>query len=852
MYVDDVENGRIVCTLYDLEGVKIELFIPDEGAYLNVEKICPLPILSSNLTVYITHVNNGDSLFVQDVKDTNKIAELLEKLFEHCENDSAVIEPTVSNLCCAKSEDGNWYRGRISEVTDEGVRVVYIDYGNSETVPKESLRNLDERFYIPNELALNVGLGLVETAPELKDTLIGLTQDKEVRAVVYYGGEGWIVDLFDGEDSIVKVLVDSELGKFTSEANEVVLETIPEVDDSGKRAEIRISHCDSPGEFYVQLTSSKAEIDKLQAELKEKIDSLPDLEGVDIGSLCAAKYSINEKWFRAEVLDADADITTVRFVDFGNTDVIDNSANNIKQLTSELLSVDKYARKCSLNMKPVRGDEWSPEACEVFENAILCKAVYSEIVYQDEKNKSYVNLFDPEGRNIGEALIETGFAEWITRDIKDDIASKTGFVSHLNSISEFWIQLESSVPDLEMIVERLTEVETFPDLQDLSPGILCAALYPDDDMWYRARILSNTVAGIEVLFIDYGNSSTALKLKVLPEDLAHMPPLAQKCCLNKSTEWLETATEKFREISEDGATVFTVKKLAPGETHTVELFIDGENIAEQLNSPLRPIAAMRLIKGYIDSFTSSDDFYFVEYSETDGTSYKCRLETPLDFTCNESLKKMNEIGVKEYEIEYLTEEVPRTVRLYYEKINIVDVLSLIPKTEPNTSENVTDVSALESTTEDINILETFTEGIVGAVSQTENVDTPEISTEDIVGAVSKNEYVDTPEVSTKDTSSSVSKTEKVNAPEISTENVIAPESTTENVTELIVTPESTKNITEHVDVSEIASVDVCTAEAIRNESASMNGVSDESVSDDVAPVKKQTVTENVETGDLKS
>lgn len=71
------------------------------------------------------------------------------------------------------------------------------------------------------------------------------------------------------------------------------------------------------------------------------------------------------------------------------------------------------------------------------------------------------------------------------------------------------MQLENCIDDLEWIAEQLSSAENFPELEDLTPGTLCAALFPEDQMWHRARILSNTVAGIELLFIDYGNSCTS-------------------------------------------------------------------------------------------------------------------------------------------------------------------------------------------------------------------------------------------------------------------------------------------------------------------------------------------------------
>lgn len=66
---------------------------------------------------------------------------------------------------------------------------------------------------------------------------------------------------------------------------------------------------------------------------------MPILENPAAGVLCAAPYSVDQQWYRAQVLDADDDITTVRFIDFGNTDVIDNNTTQIKTLPQNLLTL---------------------------------------------------------------------------------------------------------------------------------------------------------------------------------------------------------------------------------------------------------------------------------------------------------------------------------------------------------------------------------------------------------------------------------------------------------------------------------------------------------------------------------
>lgn len=64
-----------------------------------------------------------------------------------------------------------------------------------------------------------------------------------------------------------------------------------------------------------------------------------------------------------------------------------------------------------------------------------------------------------------------------------------------------------------------------------------------------------------------------------------LPPLALKCSLQKPNgilQWSQASTDKFKEISADGATVFNVNILTPGETSIVQLTYDDQDVSAQL------------------------------------------------------------------------------------------------------------------------------------------------------------------------------------------------------------------------------------------------------------------------------
>ncbi|XP_044737384.1 maternal protein tudor-like isoform X2 [Chrysoperla carnea] len=585
-YINEVQNGRLLVTLYDCDGNKLVLIKDDETEddFSTVSPLCPMAVLNGNMKVWITHINTYDSFYIQRVADNDKVTELLNTLYKHYENNERTrSDITINQLCAVKSQDGNWYRGRVLEINDASITVIYIDYGNQETVDINNVQNLDPSFYTINEYALHVALP-ISAENDISEQLKELTNGKEFYSKLAYTEGCWYIELYSENIGLSSYLIESGIANkldFDPFRRRFEATTDDKTDD---KIMLYVAHADTPNQFYAQLANDENSINALQEELEKSISTLSDLEAPDAGVLCAAKYSADDVWYRAEVLDADDQITTVRFIDYGNTDVLDNSSGVIKTLPSHMLTIDRYAKKCSLDVTPI-GEEWSQTACEMFEQKLVGQICQASVLYQD-KGVMYVSIYFND-ENIAESLIHEGYAKLFNRDIQDELSNKTGFVSHINSINEFWIQLESSCADLEMVSDQLSIADQFPELNDKRPGVLCAARFPDDNDWYRARILSSTDDEnvTQVLFIDYGNSSITTELKMLPEQVINIRALALKCSLLKPSyieEWPSDVTDQFRELAADGATIFDVKVVTTGETSIVELSIEDKNIIEIL------------------------------------------------------------------------------------------------------------------------------------------------------------------------------------------------------------------------------------------------------------------------------
>jgi Tudor domain len=90
---------------------------------------------------------------------------------------------------------------------------------------------------------------------------------------------------------------------------------------------------------------------------------------------------------------------------------------------------------------------------------------------------------------------------------------------------------------------------------------ICAALYEDDAVFYRAKVLEVNEKGIKVLFIDYGNIATATKFKELPDALKNMQPLVFHCQLEDGGNLNPTDMEKIENALFEPDALFEMKMI---------------------------------------------------------------------------------------------------------------------------------------------------------------------------------------------------------------------------------------------------------------------------------------------------
>lgn len=180
----------------------------------------PAPRKKDYRDVVITNVDETGKLKLQQIgAGTTALTDLMQsfKSFHLNKANDAPLPgpPKASDYVAARfSEDGEWYRARIrrNDRDAQTAEVLYIDYGNAETIPWSRLRPLSQPQFSPQKLkpqAVDAVLSFLQlpSAPEyLADAVyfIGAeTADKQLVANVdYVAPEGTLfVTLFDAKVS---------------------------------------------------------------------------------------------------------------------------------------------------------------------------------------------------------------------------------------------------------------------------------------------------------------------------------------------------------------------------------------------------------------------------------------------------------------------------------------------------------------------------------------------------------------------------------------------------------------------------------------------------------------------------
>ncbi|XP_072153677.1 tudor domain-containing 6 [Bemisia tabaci] len=304
-----------------------------------------------------------------------------------------------------KDQSGDWYRGLVlkTDIPDKPgkVFVLYIDYGTTAYVDISCFR------IMPHD---QVKSQHMQSAARCQNVIHVKEHGEVMMHVMEVTEKGLEVDLVRVHEinhvSVRDALIFLELASFlpSSEKKQEVPKTllIPKSKFAkGDIVEGHISHVVSPSEFYcVELDTHYRQLHELMAEMTELYSDPARQPGnilnPVVGMSVAAKYSEDEKWYRAVITNLPGKrLVDVFYVDFGNRERV--TYLDVRALLPKFLRMSTQAIHCSLcDIKPPKkSDQWPEKAGKLLQQLeyTLARLVIQDIKVVDNQPKVSVVLF---------------------------------------------------------------------------------------------------------------------------------------------------------------------------------------------------------------------------------------------------------------------------------------------------------------------------------------------------------------------------------------------------------------------------------------------------------------------------
>ena len=350
--------------------------------------------------------------------------------------------------------DDVWYNGRVEGVSEQGYRVLFVDYGNLSLVERKNLVKTPHD--IPKGDLIDE---LVETTvQEAKKEKEAVAAEPAVTPAA--GGDfsadtecfaKWTEDEVWYNAKVEKVLQDGTFQVlFLDYGNSEVAPRsnillnwaeIPKGDEidenviepSTNTLSKDIGTSEPPPAETTRVVNISSEPPREIPEVCKKLEK-PELVA---GQICLAKWDDDEVWYRAKVTKTSGPKVEVVFSDYGNSAIL------------------------------------------LRERIVLR--------YQDIPAK-----------DVAEEMIDDNVIEYSTNE---DVTSKNPPAETSNISSE-------PPKEIPLVSKKLEKPE-------LVAGQICLAKWDDDEVWYRAKVTKTSEANVEVVFSDYGNSAILVRERIV-------------------------------------------------------------------------------------------------------------------------------------------------------------------------------------------------------------------------------------------------------------------------------------------------------------------------------------------------
>ena len=462
------------------------------------------------------------------------------------------------------------------------MEVHFVDYGNYEILPLARVKKLQAQFLkLPPQA---VKCALAKIGPTHKDLLSDevmtrfeeLTLDKELVMMADKFNEVSgtfavvLLDTTEGKNLDIASDLQTIMGPTTMREKVQIMKAQIQ---PGTTERVFVSSATTPAKFFCQLLKTAASLDELMNGMFEYYESLSpqreQLSEPSVGEFCAAKFSLDDGWYRANVLEVKDNSVSVFYIDYGNSETL--SLSRLKVLNSRFQSLPSQAIECSLsgNFKGVSDDKFVELVLEKEFSAKVLNlngGVSVVDLVSKDTNQSVCDILS--GKSAQSTPCNIAQLQWKTGETIDV------FVPFAESVQKFFCQTSAHSSELDDLMNRLEECynTNAEILSTPKAGSLCVAWY---DGWYRAKVEQVQGKDVTVNFIDYGDTATVAldNIRTINSEFCLLPAQAVQCCLKgfSSTRGLENfkvlvVEQEFKAtvISARSSNVYEVD-LVPGD-----------------------------------------------------------------------------------------------------------------------------------------------------------------------------------------------------------------------------------------------------------------------------------------------
>ncbi|XP_041440506.1 RING finger protein 17 isoform X2 [Xenopus laevis] len=469
----------------------------------------------TNFTVAVSHINDPSDFYIQVVDNAEYIpfSRKIQTIYNSEESDDLKIKrPVFGQVCMKKYTDGSWYRALVVGFSgQEEVIIKYVDFGNTDTVHVNTLRDLKDEFLDMPCKAICCRLAFIEPcnnahrwSPEACGFFIKVAEHKflNCNSLGVLLDNKLSVELF--ESGLESISINTKMIELKyaslmpgSPGLNNQWSTKTEVWDTpailsvnhmecqekpllqGKALDVRVCHVESPDRICIQWLSTENYINGLHSKMSEKYEtSNPETVQWTAGMYVAVQLPVVKQWRRGLIQNIVSDrLVEVFYFDFGMKAVVD--VINIRTLEDSMLKLNKMCLECSLmDIKPAGGSEnWTATACDVL-SYYLTGAVAKIAIEEKTKQwplpvKIWIKDEASQEADVSDFLIKQGLALKIRRSDEPEtvgkVSEKSTSITDVHELIKVTLQCDNIASETRNASEHLESDEAVSEQNLIEP-----------------------------------------------------------------------------------------------------------------------------------------------------------------------------------------------------------------------------------------------------------------------------------------------------------------------------------------------------------------------------------------------